>query len=412
MRRRPSISVVIPTRERADTLASSLRSCTSQDDDELEIIVSDNFSADGTRDIVASVTDERVRYFNTGRRLGMSQNWEFGLSQAAGDYVMFLGDDDALLPGATRELRSLIVDTQAPAVSWRAAQYCWPDHTAQSLRNRLVIPIGTSRRNRGAATVLRDVLGFRRDYLDLPSVYHGLVSRTAIDGARDGSGRFFCSRTPDVYSGIAIACVIDTYVYCSRPYSLNGASSHSTGTAQMTGMLEQGPAQQYISEDNIPFHPRMTIAGSIPILVAECFMQARDHIASAERYSLDLRLALETALDRTAAAPARQHDEVTAAVADTARKNGLAAQFETRAAHPRNRPGETLKPISGLNIFRGQIQVDCLKFGVNDVADAALLSSWILTMHQEGVLSVRKALGGAATRVASRVRSRMPRRGA
>ena len=59
-------SVIIPTRERSDTLQSSLKTCVGQDYDNLEIIVSDNFSTDNTREVVESFDDPRIRYINTG----------------------------------------------------------------------------------------------------------------------------------------------------------------------------------------------------------------------------------------------------------------------------------------------------------------------------------------------------------
>ena len=57
-------SVIIPTRERSDTLQSSLKTCVGQDYDNLEIIVSDNFSTDNTREVVESFDDPRIRYIN------------------------------------------------------------------------------------------------------------------------------------------------------------------------------------------------------------------------------------------------------------------------------------------------------------------------------------------------------------
>lgn len=45
-------TVVIPTRERCDKLEHALRSCVMHDYDNLEIIVSDNFSQDRICDVV------------------------------------------------------------------------------------------------------------------------------------------------------------------------------------------------------------------------------------------------------------------------------------------------------------------------------------------------------------------------
>jgi glycosyltransferase involved in cell wall biosynthesis len=45
-------TILVPTRERAYTLHETLKTCVAQDHDRLEIIVSDNFSRDNTREIV------------------------------------------------------------------------------------------------------------------------------------------------------------------------------------------------------------------------------------------------------------------------------------------------------------------------------------------------------------------------
>ena len=50
-------TVVIPTRERYDMLEYALRTCVMQDYDNLDIIVSDNFSQDRTREVVESFKD-------------------------------------------------------------------------------------------------------------------------------------------------------------------------------------------------------------------------------------------------------------------------------------------------------------------------------------------------------------------
>ncbi|PYY07430.1 MAG: glycosyltransferase family 2 protein, partial [Acidobacteria bacterium] len=81
-------SVVIPTRERSDTLAATLKTCVGQNYKNLEIIVSDNYSQDNTRGVVESFSDNRIRYTNTLKRVGMSQNWEHAFSLVTGDFVM------------------------------------------------------------------------------------------------------------------------------------------------------------------------------------------------------------------------------------------------------------------------------------------------------------------------------------
>ena len=49
----------------------------------LDILVSDNFSKDSTEEVVGDIRDPRIRYVNTGKRVCMSHNWEFALSNVS-----------------------------------------------------------------------------------------------------------------------------------------------------------------------------------------------------------------------------------------------------------------------------------------------------------------------------------------
>ena len=61
---RPLVTIGIPTFNRADSyLPESLGSALGQDYPNLEVIVSDNGSSDGTEVFVKSLNDPRVRYF-------------------------------------------------------------------------------------------------------------------------------------------------------------------------------------------------------------------------------------------------------------------------------------------------------------------------------------------------------------
>src|SRR5262245_20675383 len=101
-------SVVIPTRERAETLRHALRTCLNRKFDDYEVIVSDNDSAPPMRAVVDEVAGPKVRYVRTPDALAMSSNWDFALSHARGEFVVLIGDDDGLLPHALAELDKII----------------------------------------------------------------------------------------------------------------------------------------------------------------------------------------------------------------------------------------------------------------------------------------------------------------
>ena len=74
-------SVVIPTRERADTLRFALQTCLDQTFDDYEVIVSDNCSSPATKAAVDELASPKVRYVRTPEPVAMSRNWEFGVAQ-------------------------------------------------------------------------------------------------------------------------------------------------------------------------------------------------------------------------------------------------------------------------------------------------------------------------------------------
>src|SRR5208337_2329891 len=101
------LSVIVPTRDRADTLVHCLKTVTAQPNLNLEILVSDNYSGPEVKQVVDQCNDARVRYIRTNTRLGMSEHWEFALNHASGNWVTILGDDDGLLPHAVNDFFSL-----------------------------------------------------------------------------------------------------------------------------------------------------------------------------------------------------------------------------------------------------------------------------------------------------------------
>lgn len=225
-------SVVIPTRERCNTLDATIRTCITQKYDNLEIIVSDNFSQDETKEVVNSFRDKRIVYVNTGKRVSMSENWEFGLSQVMGDFVIFLGDDDGLLPGALKDLNGIINQLGCKAISWHGASYYWPCCVIERAPNMLTIPLNGKLYKYSGEEMLKDVLSFKQSLYLLPSIYRGVISNKIITHVKkESGGKFYHSLSPDIYSAIVLSAAIDTYYYSTKPYYIFGQSKHSMGAS-------------------------------------------------------------------------------------------------------------------------------------------------------------------------------------
>lgn len=91
------VSVVLPTRNRSHLLARAVHSVLAQSYENLELIVVDDGSTDGTPRAMADIADPRVRYLRNDRPMGAAAARNRGISAAGGVYVAFHDDDDIWL---------------------------------------------------------------------------------------------------------------------------------------------------------------------------------------------------------------------------------------------------------------------------------------------------------------------------
>jgi glycosyltransferase involved in cell wall biosynthesis len=95
--KKPLVSVIISTYNRARYLRQSIESALSQDYPNLEVIVVDNGSIDNTPEILASF-ENKIRCLKEEKK-GISAARNKGLRAAQGEFIAFLDDDDFYLPG-------------------------------------------------------------------------------------------------------------------------------------------------------------------------------------------------------------------------------------------------------------------------------------------------------------------------
>ena len=94
----PKISVCVPTRNRAASLARTLTAILGQTAQDFEIVVGDDASTDSTADIVKGFTDSRIRYLRHRTNLGIYANWNSLIAEARGRYIAIYHDHDTYLP--------------------------------------------------------------------------------------------------------------------------------------------------------------------------------------------------------------------------------------------------------------------------------------------------------------------------
>ncbi len=95
----PLVTVITAVRNGADHLAQCIESVLEQDYANVEHIILDGNSTDGTLAEILRYED-RIAYWRTEPDEGVFDAWNKGISLANGEWIAFLGSDDVYLPGA------------------------------------------------------------------------------------------------------------------------------------------------------------------------------------------------------------------------------------------------------------------------------------------------------------------------
>lgn len=88
------VSVILPTYNRAQTLARAMRSVLGQTYGNLELIVVDDGSTDNTPELIKQFDDPRIRYVPFEKNRGASAARNEGLRLARGEFIAFQDSDD------------------------------------------------------------------------------------------------------------------------------------------------------------------------------------------------------------------------------------------------------------------------------------------------------------------------------
>jgi glycosyltransferase involved in cell wall biosynthesis len=100
MNNKPLVSILIPCYNSKLTIDDTIQSAIKQSYSNLEIIVNDDFSIDGTLEYVIEKygNEPRILIYQNIKNLGMCENWNILFDKAKGDYWLKLDADDIIKP--------------------------------------------------------------------------------------------------------------------------------------------------------------------------------------------------------------------------------------------------------------------------------------------------------------------------
>jgi glycosyltransferase involved in cell wall biosynthesis len=229
-------SILLPTRNRLDLLKLAVESVRRQDFESWEIVVSENASDEAAGAYLQTLGDTRIRLHRFEDPVPVTDNWNAALEISTGDYVVMLGDDDALLPHALADINALLEEWHEPsAIYAQAIQYGYPgvipghpEAFFQTGYNAFLE--GRDRAfelpRQTAVEMVRGAMSFRILYGF--NMQHFVTSRRLIEDLK-GKGPFFQSPYPDYYAANAILLAARRLVASPRPLALIGISPKSFG---------------------------------------------------------------------------------------------------------------------------------------------------------------------------------------
>ena len=201
-------SVLLPTHNRLDLLKFAIESVIKQSYGNWELIISDNDSSDNVAEHIQQLNENRIKYYKTEEYINVTQNWNNALNNSTGDYVIMLGDDDALIPNCLSSLSKAIIKFDKPDYIYTDAYlFCYP-HTHPDYPSGYLQPFYDTYFNKREPYLLNknEAVKLTKEFLQLNADFKtnmqlSTINRKLINDLAT-KGEFFQSLFPDFYASI------------------------------------------------------------------------------------------------------------------------------------------------------------------------------------------------------------------
>jgi glycosyltransferase involved in cell wall biosynthesis len=215
-----------------------------------QLVVSDNCSEHDVQGYLSSLRDPRIVYSRSERMLTVTENWNRALAHSEGEYIIMLGDDDALLGGYLRRMDELTQEFDKPDVIYtKALLFTYPavdpEHPAGFLMEHGCADFFAGATGpfvlepSRALGVVRAAMNFRLRY-DFNAQF-ALISRRLVDSLR-AYGDFYQSAFPDYYSMNAAFLRARRIVVDPNPRVVIGVTPKSYGYFHVNRREAEGRA--------------------------------------------------------------------------------------------------------------------------------------------------------------------------
>lgn len=233
---KPKYSIIIPARNGVSYLPACVETIINQGYCDYELIISDDHSNDGTKEYLNTLSQPNIRVIEPPEALSMAEHWEWALSHARGEWLVFVGQDDGLQPYFFQlsDLLTEVADRKdVRVVMSERAYYFWEGcglaYGDIAVRYSAVKKV---RIHHCKLEAIKALLGVQH-YFELPQMYTtSLFKKSILEEAQSKQGgKVFVSHPQDANLG-AVACSLEnTYLKSYIPLGWVGTSPKSAGMA-------------------------------------------------------------------------------------------------------------------------------------------------------------------------------------
>lgn len=237
----PKYSLIIPTYNGVKYLPTCVNTILCQDYDNYELIISDDHSNDGTRDYLEQLKHPRLNILFPAKSMSMTEHWEWALSHAKGEWLIFIGQDDGLqsyffklADKLTRQAQSIgtrAIMSERAYFFWDGCQYVY-GNTAINYRaqNKTII-------HNTKYEAIKSLIGMQ-DYFEIPQMYTtSLFHKDLIKEAKEKQNQQVFSSHPQDANLACIATALEKrYLKSYIPLGWVGSSPKSAGMAMASDL--------------------------------------------------------------------------------------------------------------------------------------------------------------------------------
>lgn len=253
--KRPLLSIAIPTKNRYEYLKPCIETLLNlkSNNPRLEIVIQDNNeNNDEIRPFIDQYNTE-LKYYHISENLSVVDNCEKAVANCTGEFICLLGDDDSVASQII-DVCKWMKETGIESCLGKICRFNWPDmvYTVHKLKN-LTIPKRNNHTGYKEVKKIRHKILSTGGYtmLNLPRVYHSIVSKEALDRLKNLCGSYFPGPSPDMANAIGLTFVLRNHVVIDTPIIVSGFSYKSTGGA--------GTRRAHVGKiEDIPHLPKKT----------------------------------------------------------------------------------------------------------------------------------------------------------